>query len=297
MSNINTRRELTDFLKNAKLSTYEIKSFMTLLFSNTMTARDLCEKAKVPNGRIYEILEDLRVKGMIEVQDSRPKKYRSLPFNTAFRNLIEYKDKERQRETSYLSNQAKKIEILLYESNSLIKKEPTKQFWSIALGVNSIFSLYSKHAHEVKDEFLFTGFINDNTIKVLKYAKFLYDNIPTIVDKGANVKFLWSFDYDHRPLTLEEKNKCGKLYEKVIYKTKELYDVSPDMKGYESKYIYKNFPTYYDIFDRNRVLIKLQNPLRPSQIYACINVLDMELADALRKRFMNTWEFEAIQIQ
>lgn len=296
MSNINIRQELTDFLKNAKLSTYEVKTFIALLFSNSLTAREICKKTKVPNGRIYEILEELKVKGMIEVQDSRPKKYRSLPFNTAFTNLIKYKDKERLRETSYLSNQAKKIETFLYESNSLIKKEPTRQFWSIAFGVNSIFSLYSKHAHEVKDEFLFTGFINDKTIKVLKYAKFLYDNIPAIVDKGANVKFLWSFDYDHRPLTLEEKNKCRKLYKIVINKIRELYDVSPEMNGYESKYIYKNFPTYYDIFDRNRVLIKLQNPLRPSQIYACINVLDMELADALRKRFLNTWEFEAIQV-
>jgi len=285
---------LTDFLKNAKLSTYETKSFMMLLFSDPLTAREICERTRVPNGRIYEVLEELKLKGMIEVQDSRPKKYRSLPFNTAFRNLIAFKEKERQRETSFLSNQAKKIETMLFESNNFIKKDTTKLFWSVAFGLNSIFSLYTKHSHEVEDEFLFTGFINNNTLKILKYAKFLYETIPEIVDKGAKVRFLWSFDYDHRPLTYEEKSKCELLYKEVINKIQELYDVSPKMKGYESKYIYKSFPTYYDIFDKKRVLIKLQNPLRPSQIYACINVLDAELADALRKRFLNTWEFEAI---
>lgn len=219
-----------------------------------------------------------------------------IPFNTAFRNLIAFKDKERQRETTYLSNQAKKIETMLYESNSFIKKESTKQFWSIAFGLNSIFSLYTKHSHEVEEEFLFTGFINNNTLKILKYAKFLYDTIPEIVEKGAKVKFLWSFDYDDRPLTPEEESRCKSMYITVIHKIQELYDISSKMRGYESRFIYKRFPTYYDIFDRNRVLIKLQNPLNPSQIYACINVLDVELANALRTRFLNTWEFEANKI-
>ncbi len=295
-SNKNIKYELKDFLKNAKLSTYEIKTFMSLLFSNTLTAREICEKTRVPNGRIYEVLEELKVKGMIEVQDSRPKKYRSLPFNTAFRNLITHKENEQKRETTFLSNQAKKLEALLYESNIYIKKENTKQFWSIAFGINSIFSLYAKHSLEIKNEFLVTSLINDTTLKILKYAKSFYEIIPEIVDKGIDVKNLWSFEYDNRPLTLEEKSKCKDLYKAIINKIEQLYDVSTKIKGYDSKYIYKSFSTYYDIFDRKRVIIKLKNPLRPSQIYACINVLDAELAKALRKKFLNIWEFEAISI-
>jgi len=294
ISDKNIKYELTEFLKNAKLSTYEIKTFLSLLFSNTLTAREICEQTKVPNGRIYEVLEELKVKGMIEVQDSRPKKYRALAFNTAFRNLITFKDKERKRETSFLSNQAKKIETSLYNSDVFIKKETTKQFWSIAFGVNSIFSLYVKHSCELKDELLFTGFLNNATLKVIPHAKVLYDVIHKAVKKGVRVKYLWSFDYDNRPLTEEEKSNCGELYKKINNICEKLYDISPNMKRYESKYIYKSFPTYYDIFDQKRVLIKLQNPLRPSQIYACINVLDTELAEALRKKFLNTWEYEAI---
>lgn len=288
------KHELTDFLKNANLSTYEIKTFLCLLFSNTLTAKEICKRTKVPNGRIYEVLEELREKSLIEVQDSRPKNYRSVPFNTAFKNLISFKENERRRETSFLSNQAKKIETLLYKSNAYIKKEPTKQFWSIAFGVDSIFSLYVKHSNELREELLFTGFLNDNTLKVINHAKVLYDVIHQAVDNGVRVKYLWSFDHDNRPLSDEEKDNCQDLYKRIVKKCEQLYDISPKMKGFESKYIYKRFPTYYDIFDRKRVIIKLQNPLRSSQIYACMNVLDSELAEELRKKFLNTWEFDAI---
>ena len=61
------------------------------------------------------------------------------------------------------------------------------------------------------------------------------------------------------------------------------------------RFIQKRILTYYDIFDNNRVLIKLQNPLEPWQIFACINVLDPVLAKKLTEKYENMWLFEAIK--
>ncbi|MFX0043765.1 MAG: TrmB family transcriptional regulator, partial [Candidatus Hodarchaeota archaeon] len=82
--------EIREFLKNAYLTTYEVNTYLILLRSDDLTARELSEASEVPIGRIYEILEELKNKGMISVQDSRPKKYRSIPFNVAFKNLISF---------------------------------------------------------------------------------------------------------------------------------------------------------------------------------------------------------------
>jgi len=295
MSN-NVKEEIYIFLKNAKLSSYEINTFITLLYSKELTAKEISERARVPTGRIYEILEGLHDIGMIEIHDSRPKVYRSLPFNTAFENLISYKENERKKESAFLTNQAQALESKLYNSDLYIKKEPSKVFWSTAFGVNSIFSLYVRHANELKKELLITGFLNENTLKIIRFAKDYYEVIYKAVQRGVKVKYLWSFDHDERALSTDEKSRCETLYNELIETLEKYFNISLKMKGFEMKYIYKRFPTYYDIFDNQRVLIKLQNPLQISRIFACMNVLDTTLAEALREKFLNTWLLEAIEI-
>ena len=116
--------ELIEFLKSSALSNYEINAFTALLNSNALTAKEISKISRVPTGRIYEILEKLCEFGMIEIQESRPKMYRSLSLNLAFHNLISHLSKENQRKISYLFDRAKVIETKLYESNFIVKKLP-----------------------------------------------------------------------------------------------------------------------------------------------------------------------------
>jgi len=62
--------ELKGFLKNVNLSNYEINTYMTLLISNPLRASEISERSGVPIGRIYDILEKLKEKGLIEIQES-----------------------------------------------------------------------------------------------------------------------------------------------------------------------------------------------------------------------------------
>ena len=75
-------------LKRAKLSSYEIHAYVALLGSSDLTARELSEISKIPTGRIYEILDDLNNKGMVEIKAKRPKIYSALSINQATNNLI-----------------------------------------------------------------------------------------------------------------------------------------------------------------------------------------------------------------
>ncbi len=284
--------DLRAFLKNARLSTYEINALIVLLRSNDLAAKEICVKANIPTGRIYEILEELREKGMIEIQDSRPKRYRALIFNAACNNLITHKIDESKRETNYLINQAKNLEFRIEQAN-IFKTDTSKIFFSTAFGYESIFSLYQKHSNEIKEELLMTGFIDDNTLKIVRHAGVLYNMIYKVVERGIRVKYLWSFDYDNRPLSEDQKLQCQNLFNGLKKKLRDLFNLPSDTKGFQMKCIYKKFPSYYDVFDKKRVILKLQDPLTPSRIYACINILDMSLAEELRKRFYQSWELDA----
>jgi hypothetical protein len=46
----------------------------------------------------------------------------------------------------------------------------------------------------------------------------------------------------------------------------------------EIRYIYQRVPIYFDIFDKKRVILKLQNPLDSTEINSCITALDPKLA-------------------
>ena len=111
---------------------------------------------------------------------------------------------------------------------------------------------------------------------------------------GVNVKILWSFDHDKRPLSEEQKNQNLEFYSRLVNKHKELYNLSSKMKGLEMKFLHKKIPTYYNILDQKRIIIILQHPIKPYKAFACMNVLDPNFAKELRKKFLNVWLYEAL---
>jgi sugar-specific transcriptional regulator TrmB len=259
-------QKLKEFLRNSDLSSYEINAYIALLISNNLTAREISEKSQI---------------------------YRAKAFNLALKNLISYINNLTKRKVSYLIDQAKILESDLYNSSLFVQKDPSRIFWQTAYGLNSIISMFVKYYNELQEELLVNDLINENTIKVLPFAKKLFEGIVNALNRGVNVKILWSFEHDTRPLSEEQRKRNLDLYGEVLDKLEELYNLSNKIDRLEMKFINKRIPTNYDIFDKKRVFIKLQNPLKPSQIFACMNVLDPNLAENLREKFNQTWLFEA----
>jgi len=297
MSN-NLISNLKEFLINANLSTYEINAFIILLKSSKydgITAKKISSESNVPNGRIYEVLDQLNDKGMIEIIESRPKKFKSITLNKALENLIHHRSIVSKRKEAFLIQQAKLIEANLYDSETYIKKEPLKVFWSTAFEFQSIVSLYKKFCYDTKNELLVNSFINENTIKILPYGKDLFEPYKLALDRGVRLKYLWSFEHDGRPLSNEQKSHDAEIFGKIKQLLEELYHLSVERPNFEMRYINKKTPTYYDISDKERIIFKLQNPLKPYQIFASMHVMDPDLAEKLRQKYLNVWNLEAIE--
>jgi len=289
--------DLRELLNDANFSTYEINAYITLISSsniNPPTAKEISLESGVPSGRIYEVLEDLEKKGVIEIIDSRPKKYKAISLNKALNNLIGFQAKESKRKIGYLYDRAKILESELYDSEALIRREPSKIFWSTIYGTKSILASYATYINEAQEEIILNEFINKGTLKVIPHAKLIYEPLRNAVDRGVIVKDLWCFEYDTRPLTNEQKKENSEVFQDLKKLQDELYGLSTNIHEFNMKYINHKTTTYFDIFDKKRVIFKLQNPLKPYQIFACMNVIDPSLAEELRDKFLSMWTFEAL---
>ena len=64
-------KDLTDFLASMKLSSYEIKTYMSGLHLGDSTARNIAKHSSVPPGRIYNVLKSLETLGLCEIHEGR----------------------------------------------------------------------------------------------------------------------------------------------------------------------------------------------------------------------------------
>ncbi|MFX0207466.1 MAG: TrmB family transcriptional regulator [Candidatus Hodarchaeota archaeon] len=279
--------EMKEFLVNAGLSTYCINAFLVLINSANLTAKEIANQANVPIGRIYEALDELESKKMVITHEGRPKKYTAIPFNKALTNLIAHQREESKKKERSLIDQLKELEIKYYDSG----KGEERMVYSTVFGTKEIISLYIQYFREVQEEILITEFINDTTLRVLDHGRFFFEELSKSVDHGINVKMLWCFENDQTEKVDNEENY--ELFSQLRKKHEE-FGLTNKKKNFEIKTLFRRVPTYFDIFDKKRVVFKLQNPSQPWRIFASLNILDLDLAYQLRTHFHNIWIYEAI---
>ncbi len=173
------------------------------------------------------------------------------------------------------------MESRVYNSDFLLKREETQLFWSTAFGWRSMISLYEQKCSELKEELLITGFVNDRTVRILRYARDLFNSFKGAYNRGVRIRYLWSFQSDDRPLTDEQIEHNFEVRKVMKQKFNELFGVSNEMKGFQMRYIHKRIPTIYDIFDKERVINKLIITIHRYQIFGCIYVFDIKLVTEL----------------
>ena len=279
--------EMKEFLVNAGLSTYCINAFLTLMTSSNLTAKQISKQANVPIGRVYEALDELESRKMIIAHEGRPKKYTALPFNKALINLITHQREESKKKERSLIDQLKELEIKYHDSG----KREERMVYSTVFGTREIVSLYIQYFRIVQEEILITEFINDTTLRVLDHGRSFFEELSKTVDHGINVKMLWCFENNQSEHMNNEANYD--LFSQIKEKHKE-FGLTDKKDNFEIKTLFRRVPTYFDIFDKKRVIFKLQNPAEPRRIFAILNILDLELAYQLRTHFHNIWIYEAV---
>jgi len=97
---------LPQFVEEIGLNKYEKEIVLFLSSVNSATANQIYKKTKVPQGRIYSVLNELKQKRLIEIIQTSPKKYQIKDIKEALKNYLNQK-KEEIEETI---NRAEEIE-------------------------------------------------------------------------------------------------------------------------------------------------------------------------------------------
>lgn len=84
-------------LQRLGLSSYESRVFVALQRLGTGTAEDVSDVSEVPRSQVYGAADDLAERGLIEVIESSPKRYRPVSLDAAREQLAARLEREQER--------------------------------------------------------------------------------------------------------------------------------------------------------------------------------------------------------
>ncbi|MEM5852793.1 MAG: helix-turn-helix domain-containing protein [Candidatus Aenigmatarchaeota archaeon] len=117
------KNEIFKLLEELGLSDYEARAYTELVLLGPSNASDLSKVAEIPRSKIYEVLEHLMEKQMVEVFDEKPKIFRAIDANVTIKNLIEEKE-------GYLKNIKEKADkVIAYLKNFERREEEIEGIW------------------------------------------------------------------------------------------------------------------------------------------------------------------------
>ncbi|WP_293032693.1 TrmB family transcriptional regulator [Natronococcus sp.] len=96
--------EAIDAFERLGLTSYEAKVFIALHRLGSGTARDVASVTDVPRSQVYSVAESLEDRGLLEVQQSSPIRYRPVSIDEAEETLRNRFEQERERAFEFVDS-------------------------------------------------------------------------------------------------------------------------------------------------------------------------------------------------
>src|SRR5438445_4291365 len=183
-------------LEKIGLTSYEIKTYASLLKTGPITASDLSQKSGVPYSKIYEVLGTLEEKGWLGSDDSRPTQY----FGKSPASAIQ--TSRQQLETEFRNNE----EIIIKELTPLYEQIETSERTDIRIisGVINIATKILEMVDSCRNEVLVTIPKVAETL-----AKEALPKLRLLHDRGVDITILVSEDVEGE--TLKSLTRVAKV--------------------------------------------------------------------------------------
>ncbi len=253
-------------LKDLGLNSYEANVYMEIIKRGIIDANTLYKESGVPFGRIYEIINHLVAKGLVDVQDSRPKKYRAKPLKTAMKSLIE--DKKKKMDEEY-ENTLKTASILEDRFSKLTYIKPEeKSFWTVAVGEGQVVEMTKESIREAEKEFCQLLDSRYDLNKRAEAGDIIRDEFVSAIKKGIKV-------YVIAPKSFKGLKRPEKFLAKLSTEEK---------KKLKIRILDVDFQKF-NIIDSKQVIFKIMDPADSMKDMISIKIFDEKVAKILRKKF------------
>ena len=200
------KEEILRTLINCGLSEYESRVYAALVFSGPSKAGIISKESAVPQSKIYEVLDQLVDKQLVEVFEGRPKEFKAAEPETAIKNMLE----EKVREIDSLKAKIEEMSTFLKPMKRgqtlggiwSIKGEKYREFFNKA---SEMLRRADNYVYAITRDFSRTSLLSEEVRKSIR--------------RGVKVRVIG----------------MEKINERNYYKAKWYHDLGIDLRTFETK--------------------------------------------------------------
>lgn len=255
-------------LKGFGLSTYEANAYAALLRVGLADASTVAHKAEIPFGRVYDVLNGLVERGLLTMQDGRPKQYRAVQPRVAMSILLAQRKRELDERYSELTRLASDLEKRL---SPKVKKDPSS-FYSASVGEEESRAFLVEKLAEATTSM-------DVNLEVQRYQPHdqeLFDALVAAVDRGVRTRIL--VRESDIPNILDSPVNERIARSMLPHLGKSLF-----VRVMEAELV------PFAVVDGEKAIIGVKNPVDPKAYFATVFIWDPKFAAELAERFETLW--------
>ncbi|MFA5862839.1 MAG: helix-turn-helix domain-containing protein [Candidatus Thermoplasmatota archaeon] len=262
-------------LKGFGLSTYEAAAYACLLRLGQADASTVAHKANIPFGRVYDVLNGLVERGLLSMNEGRPKQYSAVQPRVAMSLLLAQRKRDLDERYSELTRLASDLEKRL---SPKVKKDPSS-FYSASVGESESRAFLMERLAEASHSM-------DVNLEVAPYTsedKDLFEALAGAVDRGVRTRILIR-DADIPNILDSPLNDslAGRL---LPHLGKTLF-----VRVIEGEQV------SFAIMDGEKALVGVKNPADPKAYFATVYIWDPKFARALEGRFEELWKTATMDV-
>lgn len=256
-------------LKGFGLSTYEANAYALLLRLGVADASTVAQKADVPFGRVYDVLNNLVERGLLTMHDGRPKQYRAVQPRAAMSILLAQRKRELDDRYAELTRLASDLEKRL---SPKVKKDPSS-FYSASVGEQESRAFLVEKLAEASASM-------DVSLEVPQVSaqdEALFDALVAAVERGVRTRILVREADIPSILESPVNDVIARRMLPHLGRSLHVRVVSGEQVSFA-------------VVDGEKTLLGMKNPVDPRLYFATIFIWDPKFAAELAGRFEELWK-------
>jgi sugar-specific transcriptional regulator TrmB len=242
------REEIFDAFKDFGLSEYETRVYNALIFLGPSKVGKISKASKVPQSKIYGVLEELVQKQLVEVFDGRPKEFKAVLPKLAFKNLLQKKEEDLKILKSRIDFITKALKPLERDEDFFegIWVQKNEKNWEVLNRFSEMLNNCEKYAFDITRDFSLTQPLKESIRKCVRNGVKMMSISTIKFDKENFYRVKWFYDNGLKIKVFETEN-----HPRVL-----IIDGKEAAIRLENNFSKKNFYFQF-VWSRNKSLVKL----------------------------------------
>jgi HTH-type transcriptional regulator, sugar sensing transcriptional regulator len=256
---------LIQSIQSLGLTEYESKAYLSLLSLGICDARELCRHSNVPSSKIYSIMEKFDLMGLVEIQQSKPARFKALEPSIGINRLVKNKEKE-------ILSIRDTLPLLESELDSVFLKQGSRNdqpFFNLQFGMKDHIQKHLPYLGNAHKQIL--SYFESTCLKGARTYGHEVKRaiIGNIMRNNVSSKVLFGTD---------DKKLVGGFLKGL-----------PDSPSIELK-ISRQIHAPFHVIDASSAIVVVDNPLFREGRIASLHVVQKDLAKELADGYKSLWE-------